>query len=116
MNFLVSHSAYKVVKGNTIWERMEEGGVCKGARTWQSMKEHLRKKIIPEIHSFGLSWKQVRRFRAAFGLDQEHQSDEKDQESDENEDQEVMIERRKRDNPRPCSEKISSSQGEHHLH
>ena len=75
INVLVKLSAYKMVKGNSIWQRMEEQGVCKRARTWQSMKEHFRKKIIHKIHSFGLSWKQVRKFRAAFGLDEEHSSD-----------------------------------------
>ena len=39
------------------------------------MKEHFQKKIIHQIHTFGLSWRQVRRFRDTFGLDQEHESD-----------------------------------------
>ena len=53
----------------------ESLNICKGERTWQSMKEHFKKKIIYQIHTFGLSWRQVRRFRDTFGLDQEHESD-----------------------------------------
>jgi hypothetical protein len=97
VKFLVSHSAYKMVKGNSIWQRMEEGGLCKGARTWQSMKEHFRKKIIPQIHSFGLSWRQVRRFRAAFGLDQEHDSDEEDDEEDDEKEERMGGKKEKRE-------------------
>ena len=72
---LVRFAAYKMVKGNSIWQKLESLNVCKGERTWQSMKEHFRKKIIYQIHTFGLSWRQVRRFRDTFGLDQEHESD-----------------------------------------
>ena len=75
MSFLVRFSAYRLVKGKAIWEKMEEMKVCKGERSWQSMKEHFRKKIIPQIHTFGLSWRQVRRFRAVYGLDEDHESD-----------------------------------------
>ena len=75
VKYLVRFAAYKMVKGNSIWQKLESLNVCKGERTWQSMKEHFRKKIIHQIHTFGLSWRQVRRFRDTFGLDQEHESD-----------------------------------------
>ena len=75
VQYLVRFAAYKMVKGNSIWQKLESMNVCKGERTWQSMKEHFRKKIIYQIHTFGLSWRQVRRFRDTFGLDEEHESD-----------------------------------------
>ena len=76
VKYLVKFSAYKVVKGRAIWEKLEALKVCNGKRSWQSMKEHFRKKIIHQIHTFGLTWRQVRKFRATFGLDEEHESDE----------------------------------------
>ena len=106
VNFLVKHSAYKMIKGNSIWQRMEETGVCKGDRTWQSMKEHFRKKIIHVIHSFGLSWRQVRKFRAPFGLDEEHESD---VDEDEEEEIEVTNVRETLFKPRRTSSPIVSS-------
>ena len=75
VKYLVRFAAYKMVKGNSIWQKLESLNICKGERTWQSMKEHFKKKIIYQIHTFGLSWRQVRRFRDTFGLDQEHESD-----------------------------------------
>jgi len=75
VRFLVRFSAYRLVKGNAIWQKFEDLGLCNGARSWQSMKEHFRKKIILQIHGFGLTWRQVRRFRATYGLDEEHESD-----------------------------------------
>ena len=72
---LVRFSAYRLVRGNTIWKQLEGIGICNGIRTWQSMKEHFRKKIIQEIHTFGLSWRQVRRFRVTYGLDELRDSD-----------------------------------------
>ena len=48
---------------------MEENGVCGGHRTWQSMKEHFRKQVIQKIHQFGLTARQIRKFRAAYDLD-----------------------------------------------
>ena len=46
VRFLVRFSAYRLVKGNAIWQKFEDLGLCNGARSWQSMKEHFRKKII----------------------------------------------------------------------
>ena len=48
---VVKHHAYNKIGGNTFWKHCEERGeACKGARTWQSMKERFRKKILPVIH------------------------------------------------------------------
>ena len=113
VNFLLTHSAYKMLKGNSIWQRMEDMGVCKGCRTWQSMKEHFRKKIVYVIHTFGLSWRQVRKFRAAFGLDEEHESDVEEDEEDgfeQNKDNNLQQNRELLFKPRRTSSPLVSSQ------
>ena len=56
---LVAQRSWGLVKGNTVWQGMEEAGVCGGRRTWQSMKEHFRKQIMAKIHTFGLDWTTV---------------------------------------------------------
>ena len=56
---LVARRSWGLVKGNTVWQGMEEAGVCGGRRTWQSMKEHFRKQIMAKIHTFGLDWTTV---------------------------------------------------------
>ena len=82
VEFLVEKRAYSMLGGNTIWQQMEEGGACGGRRTWQSMKEHFKKQLISRIHTFGLSWQQVRKFRAAFGHDEPLQSSEEEEDND----------------------------------
>ena len=83
VEFLVEKRAYSLLGGNTIWQQMEEGGACGGRRTWQSMKEHFKKQLITRIHTFGLTWQQVRKFRAAFGHDEPLQSSEDEDIDDE---------------------------------
>ena len=83
VDFLVEKRAYSMLRGNTIWQQMEEMGACGGRRTWQSMKEHFKKQLITRIHTFGLTWQQVRKFRAALGHDEPLQSSEEEEENDE---------------------------------
>ena len=85
MEFLVEKRAYSTLRGNTIWQQMEEMGVCGGRRTWQSMKEHFKKQLITRIHTYGLTWQQVRKFRAALGHDQPLQSSEEEEEENDEE-------------------------------
>ena len=87
VEYLVRARGYSLVRGNTVWQRMEAAQVttstntsthhhlhthlhahlllhprpqvCKGRRTWQSMKEHFRRQVMARIHTFGLSWIQV---------------------------------------------------------
>ena len=79
VDFLVEKRAYSMLRGNTIWQQMEEMGTCGGRRTWQSMKEHFKKQLITRIHTFGLTWQQVRKFRAALGHDEPLQSSEEEE-------------------------------------
>jgi len=48
---IVKNHAYNRLGGNEFWKEMERRGVaCKGYRSWQSMRERFRKKILPNIH------------------------------------------------------------------
>ena len=43
---IIKQKAFNKLKGNTYWMEAEnQRQVCKGNRTWQSMKEHFRKKV-----------------------------------------------------------------------
>ena len=83
VDFLVEKRAYSMLRGNTIWQQMEEMGACGGRRTWQSMKEHFKKQLITRIHTFGLTWQQVRKFRAALGHDEPLPSSEEEDNDEE---------------------------------
>ena len=61
MKFVVRHEAYDMVKGNVLWKMMEEKKIC-GGRTWQSMKEHFFKKILPAIETFQLNKTEITKF------------------------------------------------------
>ena len=64
---LVKREAYEVLKGNAIWKALEKEGVCRGKRSWQSLKEQFRKAIAPEIGSYGLDQNELDKFKAALG-------------------------------------------------
>eukprot|EP00090_Calanus_glacialis_P016457 TRINITY_DN25768_c0_g1_i1.p1 TRINITY_DN25768_c0_g1~~TRINITY_DN25768_c0_g1_i1.p1 ORF type:complete len:1107 (-),score=385.74 TRINITY_DN25768_c0_g1_i1:97-3417(-) len=70
VDWIVKYSAFKLVKGNLVWQRMEEAKVGRG-RSWQSLKEHFRKGIIGQIHTFGLSRVVVNHFKVGMGLQEE---------------------------------------------
>merc|ERR1719319_1929364 len=79
LKFIFKRKAYKLLKGNVIWQKMEENYVCGGRRTWQSMKEHFRKQVMPKIQQFGITIRQIRKLRECydgFDLDALHSSDE----------------------------------------
>ena len=58
------------MKGRELWQSMEKDKtVCKGQRTWQSMKEHFRQQIVPRLHTFINNDKVATKFkRALLGL------------------------------------------------
>jgi len=70
VDWVVKYSAFKLLKGNLVWQRMEHAGVGRG-RSWQSLKEHFRKGIIGQIHTFGLSRIEVNHFKVGMGLQEE---------------------------------------------
>lgn len=51
LNYIIHTGRYKETKGRSLWVDMEEANVCN--RTWQSMKEHFRKKIAPRLTLYG---------------------------------------------------------------
>jgi len=51
VNYLLEEGGYKLRRGNRIWERMEEKGICPG-RTWQSMKQRWDKYISKSLEKF----------------------------------------------------------------
>ena len=42
LHWLVEHNEYGRLASHVIWKKMEKEGVCRGRRTWQSMKGHFR--------------------------------------------------------------------------
>ena len=40
------------IKGNVIWQQAETDRATKSIRSWQSMKERLKKYILPELHHY----------------------------------------------------------------
>ena len=69
-NWIVKNKAFKSLKGNEIWKRMEAENVGRG-RSWQSLREHFRKTIIGQIHTFGLSEEIQDNFKVAMGVKQD---------------------------------------------
>nr|CAD7263534.1 unnamed protein product [Timema shepardi] len=53
VKYIVKNNGIDRVKGRALWEEMEEE--LKIGRTWQSMKEHFIKSIVPNIDSFKIS-------------------------------------------------------------
>ncbi len=65
LEFIVRKKLYNLLKGKNCWKNMEVHKVCRG-RTWQSMKEHFRKQILPQISTFDLTQRQVSRLKRAW--------------------------------------------------
>ena len=67
LDWIVKNEEFKALKGNEVWKKMEEENVGRG-RTWQSLKEHFRKTLIGQIHTFRLSDEVQHNFKVAMGL------------------------------------------------
>ncbi|KAJ9575973.1 hypothetical protein L9F63_007162, partial [Diploptera punctata] len=63
IEFIIKKNAYNQLTGNIFWQMMEANQICPG-RTWQSLKEHFRKKVLPMIEKYGLSEIEVRKFKS----------------------------------------------------
>ena len=71
VDYIINTKQYTSVKGIQLWQSMEQDrAVGKGKRTWQSMKEHFLKQIVPQLHIFdNVNDKAATRFkRALMGL------------------------------------------------
>lgn len=88
LDFIRKEKRYSSVKGRQLWVQMEAAEVCGGHRSWQSMKEHFRKQIMPQINSYQLKKSQIIRFRRA--MDGDLVNDDESEEEEENEDEEHL--------------------------
>ena len=70
LKFIAENKRFDDVRGNEVWQVMEERKVVKG-RSWQSMKERFRKEISARIKSYGLSKEIVRGFGGVGGKKKE---------------------------------------------
>lgn len=52
LKYIFNKNAYYHLRGNKFWKDMEEEGVIEG-RTYQSLKEHFRKKIVRNMRIKG---------------------------------------------------------------
>lgn len=65
INFITKYRCHNYVKGREMWQKAEAAQICPG-RTWQSLKEHFIKKIIPNIESYDLSEEELCKFQKPF--------------------------------------------------
>ena len=68
VEWIVKNGVFKDLRGNRVWARME---LEMGGRSQQSLKEHFRKVIMPQIHTFKLSEENLDNFRVGMGLKQD---------------------------------------------
>ncbi|GAB6021545.1 Telomeric repeat-binding factor 2-interacting protein 1 [Chamberlinius hualienensis] len=54
LKYICKNKLQSEIGGNQIWKRMEEKNLLR-ERSWQSMKEHFRKKVLPQLHSYKIS-------------------------------------------------------------
>ena len=53
VDYIINTRSYQYIKGVQIWQEMQKSNeVCNGRRTWQSMKEHFHKQIVPQLHKY----------------------------------------------------------------
>lgn len=49
LQYIIDNQAYTLLRGRAFWEGMEESRITE--RSWQSLKEHFRKVIVPKLRS-----------------------------------------------------------------
>lgn len=66
VEYIVENDAFHRIKGDKLWKEMEEAKIVE--RTWSSLKQHFRKKIIHEVHlpRYNLSENDIKLFREYF--------------------------------------------------
>jgi hypothetical protein len=74
VDYLVKRRAFALVGGDGLWKRMEAAGVCRRKcgvwrRSWRSLREQFRRRLVLRLHTFGLSSEQVDCCRAALRQD-----------------------------------------------
>ncbi|XP_018020006.1 uncharacterized protein LOC108676446 [Hyalella azteca] len=57
VKFILHNDLAEAVHGRKMWENMAAAKVCRGRRTWHSLKEHFKKKIIPVyLENMKITW------------------------------------------------------------
>ena len=82
VEWIIKYNAFKSLGGNSVWQRMEEARVGRG-RSWQSLKEHFKKVVIGQIHTFGLTQAVKDKFKVGMGKMEEVPTSEMDYETPE---------------------------------
>ena len=70
LGFIADNKRYGDVGGVEMWKLMEEREVVVG-RSWQSMKERFRKKILTNIKNYNLSKEHLRGFTSGGGKEKQ---------------------------------------------
>jgi len=70
LGFIADNRRFGDVGGVEMWKLMEEREVVVG-RSWQSMKERFRKKIVNNIKSYNLNKEQLKGFTAVGGKEKQ---------------------------------------------
>ena len=70
LGFIADNKRFGDVGGVDMWKLMEQREVLVG-RSWQSMKERFRKKILINIKSYNLSKEQLKGFTAGGGKEKQ---------------------------------------------
>ena len=55
LNGVIARHSYAMVSEDLLWKILQEKKLCRGRRTWQSMKEQFEKVIVPDISNYGLN-------------------------------------------------------------
>ncbi|CAH0563553.1 unnamed protein product [Brassicogethes aeneus] len=66
IQYIIENEAYFRVKGNALWNELEESGRLN--RTFSSMKEHFKKTLMYQLHypRFNLDDKTIAKFKQGF--------------------------------------------------
>ena len=62
INWILKYESFNLLRGNTIWKIMESK-VCQNKRPWQSLQDRFHQSIVPNIESYNLPFKIVKKFR-----------------------------------------------------
>ena len=62
MNWIIKNHQFSAVGGIAMWKLLEASGKVPG-RTFQSMKERFRKKILPRIEFFNMDEEHKKAFK-----------------------------------------------------
>ena len=62
LEWILKNQSFNLLGGKTIWKIMEPK-VCNNQRPWESLQERFNKSILPNIESYNMPSKIVKKFR-----------------------------------------------------